>query len=108
MIDVINFVHINFSKWSCFLHHDIFFFNYNWVRVAQVFSAAFIGRLHLLCFFQRNRKLVFHFIIAHDFLLVWRILNYLFGVTVGQSIVGGFKIRSVRKFIADSRTLMTL
>jgi hypothetical protein len=105
---VVNFIHINFSKtWSRLVfHYDIFFFNYDWVRV-YVFSTAFIGRLHLLRFLQRNTKLVFQFIIAHYFLLIWRILEHLLRVTLHQSIIGGFKIRSVRKFI-DSGTLMTL
>jgi len=105
---VINFIHVNFSKWPRFFHDNIFFFHYNWVLL-QIFSATFIGRLHLLCFFQGNCKLIFRFICAHTcFLLVWRILNYLLRVTVSQSVVITFKIRSVRILFAQSRTLMAL
>lgn len=106
---VVNFVHINFSKWTRFwFHHNIFFFYYNWLTL-QVFSTASIGRLHLLCLFQRNGKLVFRIIITHWFLLIRRILNHLFWMTVRQSVVSRFKIRSVRKFVCVySRTLMRL
>ena len=102
----IDFIHVNFSKRTRFFHHDIFFFYYNRVGV-QIFTATFIGRLHLLCFLQRNCKLVFQFIITHHFLFIWRICNYLLWVTLSQSVIIWFKIRSVRKLI-HSRTLMTL